>query len=147
MKRPFRYEHIQVGEELGRKEIVVTDQMIKECAKAIESTNSWYVGNSPYGRAIAPPTIFDNDTLRILDEQYQRFGSVHAKQAWEFKKPVKVGTKVTLTVHLVDKFIKRDRGWIVMELIATDEEGMELCSSRHTSIMSLKEGVNKDESA
>ena len=108
MRKSFDFETIAIGEVLGQKEVRITDEMIRTCAAAIESTHPWYFEDSPYGGRIAPPTIFDNDTLRMLDEQYARFGSVHAKQAWEFKQPVRLGTRVTLTVRVVDKYIRRE---------------------------------------
>ena len=77
----------------------------------------------------------------MLDENYERFGSIHAKQAWEFKNPARLGKKVTVTVRLVDKYVRRDRPWIVMELLAVDEDGLEVCRGRHTSLMSLKGGA------
>ena len=143
MKKKFSYETVEVGQELGKKEVVITDEMIRTCAGAIESSHPWYLEDSPFGGRIAPPTIFDNDTLRVLDENYDRFGSVHAKQAWEFKNPAKVGKKVTLTVRLTEKYVKRGRGWIVMEMVAVDEDGLEICRSKHTSLMSLKGGITE----
>jgi 3-hydroxybutyryl-CoA dehydratase len=118
MRKPFSYEAIEVGEILGRKTVYITDEMVRTCAHAIESTHPWYFEESPYGGRIAPPTIFDNDTLNMLDEQYERFGSIHAKQTWEFKHPVRIGAQVTLTVCVIDKYIKRQRPYIVMELVA-----------------------------
>ena len=103
MKKKFSYESIQMEEELGRKEVLITDEMIWVCAGTIGSKYPWYFEDFPFGGCIAPPTIFDNDTLRMLDENYERFGSLHAKQAREFKNPAKLGKKVTITVRLVDK--------------------------------------------
>ena len=140
MRKSFDFETIAIGEVLGQKEVLITDEMIRTCAAAIESTHPWYFEDSPYGGRIAPPTIFDNDTLRLLDEQYARFGSIHAKQAWEFKQPVRLGTRVTLTVRIVDKYIRRQRPYMVMEMTAIDADGVELCRSLHTSLMTLQKG-------
>jgi hypothetical protein len=76
----------------------------------------------------------------MLDEQYERFGSIHAKQAWELKNPAKVGTQVTLTVCVIDKYIKRQRPYIVMELVAVDEDGLGICCGQHTSLMRMQRG-------
>ena len=143
MKKKFSYENIQIGGELGKREVLITEDLIRTCAHAIESNHPWYFEDSPFGSRIAPPTIFDNDTLRMLDENYERFGSIHAKQSWEFKNPAKLGKKVTLTVRVVDKYLKRERPWIVMELTAVDEDGIEICCGRHTSLMSLQGGGQK----
>ncbi len=137
MRKEFSYTNIEAGEELGQKEILITDAIIRECADAIESNHPWYFEDSPFGGRIAPPTIFDNDTLRTLDENYERFGSIHAKQAWEFKNPARLGKKVTFTVRVIDKYIKRGRNYIVMELVALDEDGLEICRGRHASLMRL----------
>lgn len=143
MKKKFIYENIQIGEELGKKEVLITEDLIQTCAHAIQSNHPWYFEGSPFGSRIAPPTIFDNDTLRMLDENYERFGSIHTKQAWEFKNPARLGKKVTLHVRVVDKYLKRERPWIIMELTAIDEDGIEICRGRHTSLMSLQGGGQK----
>ncbi len=69
MKKKLNYQNIEVGEELGKKEVLITDEMIQACANAIESKHAWYFEDSPFGGRIAPPTLFDNDTLRMLDEK------------------------------------------------------------------------------
>ena len=140
MRKTFDYDTIEIGEILGQKEVLITDEMIRTSAHAIESTRPWYYDDSPFGGRIAPPTIFDNDTLNILDETYQRFGSIHAKQAWEFKNPLRVGKRVSLTVKVIDKYYKRERPYLVMELVAIDEDGVEICRSVHTSLMTLQRG-------
>lgn len=118
--------------------MLISDAMIRSCAQAIESSHPWYFEDSPYRGRIAPPTIFDHDTLRMRDEQYERFGSIHAKQAWEFFYPARLGTKVTLTVRVVDTYIRRNRPYLVMELVAVDEEGLTLYRSTHTSPMTFQ---------
>lgn len=143
MKKKLIYQNLVVGEELGKKEVLITDEMIQACANAIESKHPWYFEGSPFGGCIAPPTIFDNDTLRMLDEKYDRFGSIHAKQVWEFKNPARLGRKVTLNVRIIDKVIKRERGYVTMELVAVDEDGLEICRGKHTSLIGLEERIGK----
>jgi acyl dehydratase len=140
MPKPFIFDQIEIGEILGQKEIRITDDQVHTCAQAIESTHPWYFDDSPFGGRIAPPTFFDNDTLRTLDEAYERFGSIHAKQSWEFNHPARVGSTVTFTVRVVDKYSRRGGNYIVMELVAIDDQGVEICRSLHTSLMSLQRG-------
>jgi 3-hydroxybutyryl-CoA dehydratase len=137
MRKIFDFDTVQVGEILGRKEILISDALIRTCANAIGSTHPWYLEDSPFGGRIAPPTIFDNESLNMLDEQYERFGSIHARQAWDFEYPARLGKKVTLTVTIEDKFVKRQRPYIVMSLTAVDDDGITLCRSKHTSLMTL----------
>lgn len=143
MKKKLSYQNIEVGEELGKKEVLITDEMIRACADAIETKHPWYFEDSPFGGRIAPPTIFDNDTLRMLDENYDRFGSIHTRQVWEFKNPAKLGKRITLNARIIDKYIKRGRGYVTMELEAVDEDGLEICRGKHTSLISLEKGTGK----
>jgi 3-hydroxybutyryl-CoA dehydratase len=140
MPKPFDYEAIQIGEVLGRRDVTITQAMIDTCAEAIESDHPWYCGDSPYGVPVAPPTIFDNDSLRMLDEQYDRFGSIHARQSWEFHRPARLGERVALRVSIVDKYVRRERPYLVMEMTAVNEADELLCRSLHTSLMSLRRG-------
>ncbi len=135
--KEFDYEHLEVGEDLGTKAIHITDALVGDYASLIESEHAWYTNGSPFGGRIAPPTIFDNETLRMIDTVYARFGSNHAKQSWSFRKPILVGTTIRVNVRIADKFVKRDKGWFVMELTATDETGDVVCTGRHTSAVSL----------
>ena len=135
--KTFDYEHLEVGDDLGTKTIEITDEMVREYTALIETDHEWYSKDSPFGGRIAPPTIFDNETLRMIDTVYARFGSIHAKQVWDFRKPVKVGSKIQVNVRIADKFVKRDKGWFVMELTAKDETGEIVCTGRHTSAVSL----------
>ena len=138
MPKPFNYDTIQVGEVLGTRELTITRDMIATCAEAIESQHPWYFYHSPFGGPVAPATIFDNDSLRMLDEQYSRFGSIHARQSWEFLRPARLGDRVRLRVAIVDKFMRRERPYLVMELTAADANGNLLCRSLHTSLMTLQ---------
>lgn len=135
--KTFDYEHLEVGEDLGTTTIEITDELVREYTALIETDHEWYLKGSPFGGRIAPPTIFDNETLRVIDTVYARFGSIHAKQAWEFRKPVTVGSQIRVNVRIADKFVKRDKGWFVMELTAKDEAGEVVCTGRHTSAVSL----------
>ena len=142
--KQFDYENLEIGEDLGTRSFVITDEMIQDCAESIESHHNWYFKDSPLGGRIAPPTIFDNESLRMLDTCYARFGSIHAKQTWRFLKPVLVGTKVYVNVRIADKFVKREKGYFIMELIAKDDRGDTACMGQHTSVVSLvrKQGTD-----
>jgi acyl dehydratase len=137
MMKVFDYEHLEIGEDLGTRTIHVTDAVIRECAEAIESAHDWYLSASPFGERIAPPTLLDNESLGILDTRYARFGSIHAKQSWRFCHPVRMGSRVEVNVRISDKYVRRGKGYFVMTLTATDEKGVVVCTSVHTSVVSL----------
>jgi acyl dehydratase len=134
----FSFDTLIPGEEVGRKEIVVTEELIKRHADAIGADRAWYLQDSPFGGIIAPPTLFVSETLKVVDDHYGRFGSIHAKQVWEFKKPVKLGDRVKVVVKIADKYVKRERAYVVFEFIAAGQDGEEYCRGLHTSLISMK---------
>jgi hypothetical protein len=48
MRKLFNHDTIHIGEVLGEKEVRITDEMIRTCAQAIESSHPWYFEDSPY---------------------------------------------------------------------------------------------------
>ena len=137
-KKEFSYETLEVGGELGTKEVIITEEILERYLKAIESNHSWYRENSPFGRPIVPTTIFFEEAIRLLDTVYARFGSIHAKQEAEFKNPAFIGEKLKVTGRVADKYIERGRPWVVWETEITGEDGREICRDRHASVVSLK---------
>lgn len=126
-------------DNLGTKEVVITEDVLRCYLSAIESQHSWYLEGSPFGRPIVPSTIFDEEVLRMLDSVYERFGSIHAKQEYEFKSPAFVGERLRVKTRITDKYIERGRGWMVLDMEVIGEDGREICYDKHFSVVSLEE--------
>ena len=136
-KPDFVWENLQVGMTIGERSLTVTQEMVDAHCDAVGARREWYSGDSPAGGPIAPPMIFINDLLAIYDENYKRFGTIHAKLGYRFHRPVRVGETVHQKVIVRDLYVKREKGWIVSELAVTNEAGELLLTSSHTSVLSL----------
>ena len=136
-KPDFVWENLQVGMTIGERSLTVTQEMVDAHCDAVGAKREWYSGESPVGGAIAPPMIFINDLLAIYDENYKRFGTIHAKLGYRFHRPVRVGETVRQKVIVKDLYVKREKGWIVSELSVSNEAGELLLTSSHTSVLSL----------
>lgn len=136
-KPDFVWENLEVGMTIGERSLKVTQEMVDAHCDAVGARREWYSGESPFGCAIAPPMIFINDLLAIYDENYKRFGTIHAKLGYRFHRPVRVGETVRQKVTVTDLYVKREKGWIVSELAVTNEAGELLLTSSHTSVLSL----------
>ncbi len=143
-KPDFVWENLKVDMTVGERSLTVTQEMVDTHCDAVGAEREWYKGDSPAGGPIAPPMIFINDLLAIYDENYKRFGTIHAKLGYRFHKPVRVGETVHQKVTVKDLYVKREKGWIVSELAVTNEAGELLLTSSHTSVLSLtrKHGEN-----
>ena len=108
-KPDFVWENLQVGMTIGERSLTVTQEMVDAHCDAVGARREWYSGESPAGGAIAPPMIFINDLLAIYDENYKRFGTIHAKLGYRFHRPVRVGETVRQKVIVKDLYVKRRR--------------------------------------
>ena len=144
-KPDFVWENLEVGMTIGERSLTVTQAMVDAHCDAVGAKREWYQGDSPAGGAIAPPMIFINDLLAIYDENYKRFGTIHAKLGYRFHRPVRVGETVRQKVTVKDLYVKREKGWIVSELSVTNEAGELLLTSSHTSVLSLTRKHEKDD--
>ncbi|MBI1724440.1 MAG: MaoC family dehydratase [Candidatus Tectomicrobia bacterium] len=138
MEKPeFAWENLSRGMVIGERVITVTPEMVAAHCGALGADRPWYRGESPFGGPVAPPMIFINDLLAIYDENFRRFGTIHARLSWRFHRPARVGERVHQKVTVQDLYVRRGKGWIVSELAARGEAGDVICTSLHTSVLSL----------
>ena len=138
MEKPdFSWENLTIGMVIGEREITLTQDSLSSYCKALGLQETFYSSDSPYQNPIAPPMIFVNDLLAIYDENFKRFGTIHATLSYDFYSPIFLDKTYHQKVTVSDLFIKREKGWIVSELMVRNEEKKEIAKSLHTSVLSL----------
>ena len=138
MEKPdFSWENLTIGMVIGKREITLTQDSLTNYCKALGLQETFYSSDSPYQNPIAPPMIFVNDLLAIYDENFKRFGTIHATLSYDFYSPIFLGKIYHQKVTVSDLFIKREKGWIISELMVRNEEEKEIARSLHTSVLSL----------
>lgn len=143
-KPEFVWENLEVGMVIGERSLTVTQAMADAHCEAVGARRERYRSESPTGAPIAPPMIFINDLLAIYDENYRRFGTIHARLDYRFHKPARIGETVRQKVTVTDLYVKREKGWIVSELRVTNEAGELILTSSHTSVLSLTRRHGED---
>ena len=132
------WEDAKIGEDLGSIQYRLTSENISRHLRAIEDRNLWYVQESPFGGPIAPPLI-TNKLYEILQASHfsdeQEF--FHAKTEVEIINPLFLGKLITVRGSITDKYIRRERKYIVIETTVTDEDGREVSRSKN-SLASIK---------
>lgn len=140
------WEEIPVGYADASRTAVLPSEPVRKYAEAVEETNPLFFDEEfaraeGYGGIIAPATAtmhYGGPRPKPADGQRKyRGGGVHAKQYFEFRRPVRIGETLTSTMRIVDKFIKRDRKCVVQETVVTDQNGEVVCLSRGTTIRSV----------
>lgn len=132
------------GKFLGRREHVVDAAMVERYIAATGDEHRWYREASPWGGPVAPALLFHSEQYRFPVETWylpQLVGTLHIRQQWELFRPAHVGTTVTTTLQVVDRYMRRDRDVVVVECGIFDGTGALLARSRcHQSFLSEHPG-------
>jgi len=138
MAEPFHYEHdVFVGRDMGGNDYTLTPELITRYQAGTEDRHPWYRGASPFGAAAAPALLLHSEVYRNLSWYLPNLiGNLHAKQEWELFQPMLVGDRVCTHSTVVERYSKRNRDYVVNEVLITDPTGRWLQRSRtHQSFL------------
>ncbi|MGQ9573300.1 MAG: MaoC family dehydratase [Dehalococcoidia bacterium] len=133
---------VYVGLDCGSREFTITPDMVKEYAEITGDRNPWYSGPSPFGGAVAPALIRHSEVYRF-DGWYLKnvYGNLHAKQDWEFFQPMMVGDRITARSLVADRYVKRERDYVVNEVNFFGPDGRLLRRGRTHQAFLIDESV------
>lgn len=108
----FDYETAVVGEKLGSYEYTLTQQMLDDFRASVDDPEA------PF------PTLgVKHDATAFAMVYNDPIGTVNAGNEVEFFNPPIVGKKINVTGRISDKYLRRDKPYIVIEATAVDEDG------------------------
>jgi hypothetical protein len=134
---------LQVGADLGAHEYEITPELVAEYAAGLDDHHEWYTGGSPFGGPVAPAIILHSEVYRFARWYLPNvYGNLHARQEWELFAPIMVSDTVTTRATIVDRYIKRNRDYVVNEAQVFGPDGRLLCRGRtHQSfLLEVQEG-------
>lgn len=118
-----RTDEKHVGRYYGERRVHITPDLVAHYANAVQDHNPWYFGDSPFGGPVAPALILHSEVYTTIDWYLSYFGNLHARQEWEIFAPIMVGDTVTTRRQIVERYHKRDREYVVMEVGCYAEDG------------------------
>ena len=108
----FDYDKAQIGEALGSYDYILTQDMVDAFRKSVEDPDAQFPTLGVKHDATAFAMVYDD-----------QIGTVNAGNEVEFFNPPIVGKKITVHGRIADKYLRRDKPYIVIEATATDEDG------------------------
>ena len=140
MDEPIYPQHeVHVGRDLGGRATTIGEADVAHYARA--------TGGAPPALALdgtttAPPLLFHSEVYRSLAWYLPNvFGNLHARQEWELFAPLRVGDTVRTRSTVVERYRKRNRDYVVNEVLLTDAAGRWLQRSRtHQSFLAEDAG-------
>lgn len=134
-----------VGRYFGERQVEITPALVEHYANAVQDFSPMYFGDSPFGAPVAPALILHSEVYTTIDWYLSIFGNLHARQEWEIFGPIMVGDTVTTRRQIVDRYFKRDREYVVMEVGCFGTDGRLLNRGRtHQSFVNKTSGVVVD---
>lgn len=126
----FPRGEVHVGQDVFGREVVVTRDEIAHYAAGTG------LPSIPDGD-VAPALLYHSEVYSDLSWYLPNIiGNLHARQEWELFSPLRVGETVRSRVTVVERYRKRDRNYVVGEVLWTTSEGRWLQRSRtHQSFL------------
>jgi len=135
MTQALTYDSIQVGRTLGPVVHELTPEYVRDYRVATGADAPVAAGVG----SVAPGTMTTIFSTALLGDAgvNRPSGGIHAKQQYRYLAPLRVGSRVTTTGRVIEKFIRNGRKTVVYEALTVDEQGRELARCTATSIVPL----------
>jgi hypothetical protein len=125
----FSGSAVHVGQDLGGRRVVIAPD---DVARYRAGTSADDLTDDP-----APALLYHSEVYRDLSWYLPNLiGNLHARQEWQLFRPWRVGDAVQSHAIVVERYRKRNRDFVVNEVVWTDAEGRWLQRSRtHQSFL------------
>ncbi len=110
--KQFEYDKIEIGEELGSYEYVLTQKMVDGFRRSVDDPEA------PF-----PTLAVKHDATSFAMVYEDNVGGVNAGNEVEFFNPPIPGKTIRVTGRVADKYLRRDKPYLVIEATAVDEDG------------------------
>lgn len=129
------FDGLTVGEEFRSDDRLVRPQDIEAYAFVVEDHDPWFFGPSPFGGPIAHPTLLANQALFMRHTRYVVPAGLHARMVFELVGPIHLGTRARTTGRVVDKYVRRDKPYMVTAYETAAEDGRALARGRFVQML------------
>lgn len=131
----FAPGEVHVGQDLGGREVTASAADVARYQAGI--------GGAHARDDVVPALLYHSEVYRDLSWYLPNIiGNLHARQEWELFHPMRVGDVVHSRSTVVERYHKRDRVYVVNEVVFTDAAGRWLQRSRtHQSFLADEPGA------
>lgn len=125
-------EEAYKGKDLGSREFVATEKILRSYFGGLKLDRSWYSKSSPYKRAVVPSMVLTSVETGFPGAGFKNnFGTLWMRQQWELFKPMMPRVKYTVTSRIVDIYEWRNRTVVDQESTLLSPEGQVMAIGHH----------------
>jgi acyl dehydratase len=104
-------------------------------AYAVEDHDPWFFEPGPWGVPIAHPTFLANQALMMRHNHYVVPAGLHARMIYDFAAAIPLGVRVSTRGKLAEKYVRRDKPYMVTDFETATEAGDHLVSGRFVQML------------
>ncbi len=135
------YDILDVGIAFRSNDHLIRPEDVESYAYAVDDYDPWFFGPGPFGGPIAHPTILANQALLLRHNHYVVPAGLHARMIYQFRGAIPLGARARTTGKLAEKYVRRDKPYMVTEYQTATEDGAPLVAGRFVQM------IFKDETA
>ena len=129
------YESLELGTELRSDDRLIRPQDIEAYAFMVDDYDDLFFEPGPFGPPVAHPTLLANQALFLRHTRFFVPAGLHARMVFDFEQPVRLGTRARTTGRVVDKYLRRDKPYMVTGYRTADEDDTTLTSGRFVQML------------
>ncbi len=140
-KRRKVWDDIVPGEPRRTIPYTLTKEAIQKYCRAVGDLHPLYMDEeyaraSPYGGLIAPPSIHILLMFACtpIDDWMRSPGTINAGQCWSYNKPARPGDRIRMDARALDKWIRKDRLFVIHDNVFFSQNDEVICSGRGWTI-------------
>lgn len=136
MSAYVRYDNVDIGWKFPAEpaEFAVTDAVVDKFCSATDDRSGLYEVPPDGGVRRAPPMIAAVYLIDVLKARGGPPGGVHAKQNLAFHHALHVGDLLRTQACVTDKYVKKERRYVVAETETRNQRGEVVATGVITSI-------------
>ncbi|MDH4147315.1 MAG: MaoC/PaaZ C-terminal domain-containing protein [Acidimicrobiia bacterium] len=120
---PISYDTLVVGESFRSDERLIRPQDVEAYAYAVDDHDPWFFEPGPWGGPIAHPTLLANQALFLRHNRYVVPAGLHTRMVFDFVGSIPLGTRARTTGQVLDKYVRRDKPYMVTGYETAAEDG------------------------
>lgn len=129
------HEVLQEGVAFRSGDHLLRPEDVEAYAFAVEDYDPWFFAPGPFGGPIAHPTILANQALMMRHNHYFVPAGLHARMNYDFAAPIPLGVRARTTGRLVEKYVRRDKPYMVTAYETAAEDGTTLVTGNFVQMI------------